>query len=254
MSEHIHLEAIIPESLHGQRLDKALVTLFPDYSRARLQQWIKSKQVHVNGACKRAKDPVVHGEQILVDAILVASEAWTAEDIALDVLYADTALIVINKPAGLVVHPGAGNQQGTLLNALLKYDPSLAQLPRAGIVHRLDKETSGIMVVARTLEAHTYLVQAIANREVKREYQAVVHGPMVAGGTVDTLMNRHPRNRTHMAVSQYNGQTSSDALSSFAAISATYTLVTAIGNRSHTSDSGTYGPYSSPHRRRPNLR
>jgi 23S rRNA pseudouridine1911/1915/1917 synthase len=190
----------IPAHLAGYRLDKALAALFPTYSRARLQQWIGAGQVLVNSIPSRNKDKVQGGEFIEITAQPEIEVAWQAEMLPLNLLYEDEDILVVNKPAGLVVHPGAGHSNNTLVNALLHHAPELAQLPRAGIIHRLDKETSGVLVVARSLVAHTQLVNSLQLREIKREYQAVVNGIMVAGGTIDAPIGRHPIHRTKMAV------------------------------------------------------
>ena len=199
-TENRQWTATVPEAAAGRRLDQVLVELFPDYSRSRLQDWIKSGQVTVNGHAPRARDKVWGGEQVALTAVETTELPWTGEDIALDVVYEDEAILVINKPAGLVVHPAAGNWAGTLVNALLHYAPELAQLPRAGIVHRLDKDTSGLLVVARTNAAHKSLVAQLQARTVKREYDAVVIGVMTAGGTVDAPIGRHLVDRKRMAV------------------------------------------------------
>ncbi len=182
------------------RLDQSLAALFPDFSRSRLQQWIKAGQVRVDGACWRTRDKVAGGEQVALEAVFDAQVACMPEAIPLDIVYRDASLLVIDKPAGLVVHPAAGHPAGTLQNALLHLDPKAAELPRAGIVHRLDKETSGLMVVARTQAAHRSLVAQIQARTVKREYLAVATGVMTAGGCVDAPVGRHPVSRKRMAV------------------------------------------------------
>jgi 23S rRNA pseudouridine1911/1915/1917 synthase len=192
--------ARVEESLAGQRLDQALAHLFADYSRSRLQQWIREGRVRVDGRVLRAKDKVSGGERIELEADVAPRDDAKAQEIPLDILYRDEALLVVDKPVGLVVHPAAGNWEGTLQNALLHADPALAQLPRAGIVHRLDKDTSGLLVVARTPAAHKHLVAALAARQVKREYRAVVTGVPTAGGTVEAPIGRHPTLRTRMAV------------------------------------------------------
>ncbi len=186
--------------LAGKRLDQVLAILFPDYSRSKLQQWIKADYVTVDGKLRRPKDKVAGGEWVQVDAHFDEQVPFQPQDITLDVVHADDDLLVINKPAGLVVHPAAGNPDGTMLNALLHLDPNLVQLPRAGIVHRLDKETSGLLVVARTLSAHKSLVDQLQERAFKREYRAIVGGVMTAGGMVDEPIGRHPTHRTKMAV------------------------------------------------------
>ena len=182
------------------RLDQALARLLPQYSRSRLQGWIDAGAVKVDGRQLRGRDKVVGGEKVLIEARVEPDRQVTAEEIPLDVVFKDRALLVINKPAGLVVHPGAGNAAHTLQNALLAFDPKLAVVPRAGIVHRLDKDTSGLLVVARTPEVHTALVAAISAREVDRHYIALCTGVMTAGGTVDEPIGRHRSLRTRMAV------------------------------------------------------
>ena len=182
------------------RLDQALARLLPQYSRSRLQGWIDTGAVKVDGRQLRGRDKVVGGEKVLIEARVEPDRQVTAEEIPLDVVFKDRALLVINKPAGLVVHPGAGNAAHTLQNALLAFDPKLAVVPRAGIVHRLDKDTSGLLVVARTPEVHTALVAAISAREVDRHYIALCTGVMTAGGTVDEPIGRHRSLRTRMAV------------------------------------------------------
>lgn len=194
------LYATIPAELAGKRLDQAVATLFPDYSRSRLQTWIKAGQLRVDGATARPRDKVAGGEALVLVAEAEPDQVWQAEPLVLDVIYEDEGIIVVNKPAGLVTHPAVGNWSGTLLNALLHHAPELEALPRAGIVHRLDKETSGLLVIARTLAAHKHLVDALAQREVGREYVAVVHGLFVAGGTVDAPIGRHRIDRKRMAV------------------------------------------------------
>ncbi|HCU54321.1 MAG TPA: 23S rRNA pseudouridine(1911/1915/1917) synthase RluD [Gammaproteobacteria bacterium] len=191
----------MPEELIGQRLDQALARLLPAYSRARLQQWIQEGRVTVNNQTTRAKDRVRGGEQIEVLVPDVPAGDWQAEDIPLVIVYEDDDLLVIDKPAGLVVHPGAGNPEGTLLNALLHHVPALRRLPRAGIVHRLDKETSGLLVVAKTEMARLDLIEQLKERSLSREYMALVQGIVIAGGTVDAPIGRHALTRTRMAVS-----------------------------------------------------
>ncbi len=186
--------------LAGLRLDQALARALPQYSRARLQEWIEAGAVQVDGRRLRGRDKVLGGEKVLIEARIEASEAVSPEELPLDIVFKDRALIVLNKPAGLVVHPGAGNAAHTLQNALLAFDPKLAVVPRAGIVHRLDKDTSGLLVVARTPEVHTALVAALAEREVERHYIALCTGVMTAGGTVDEPIGRHRSIRTRMAV------------------------------------------------------
>ena len=194
------LHAEVGPELAGQRFDQALVALFPQYSRSRLAQWIKDGRARLDGKPAKPRQLVMGGERVELDAVAEAVVEMAPDAIELDVLVDDPALLIINKPVGLVVHPGAGNPRGTLQNALLHFDPRLAALPRAGIVHRLDRETSGALLVARTLQAHTKLVAALAAREIKRQYEAVVIGVLVAGGTVDAPIARHPRDRVKMAV------------------------------------------------------
>jgi 23S rRNA pseudouridine1911/1915/1917 synthase len=176
--------------------------LLPEYSRTRLKDWIDTGKVLVDGQSLKPRDRLVGGEAVQIEAELEPVDEVKSEAIALDVVYQDKHVLVINKPAGLVVHPGAGNAAGTLQNALLHFDPGLAVLPRAGIVHRLDKDTSGLMVVARTVEAHTALVRMIEAHEVERDYEAVCVGVMTAGGTVDAPIDRHRQDRLRMAVRQ----------------------------------------------------
>ncbi|MBI1422798.1 MAG: 23S rRNA pseudouridine(1911/1915/1917) synthase RluD [Gammaproteobacteria bacterium] len=200
MTASTALSADIPIELDGKRLDQALAVLFQDYSRSRLQQWIREGQVQVDGRVIRPKDKVFAGEHVTVQASLEAEGDWEAQAIPLDIVYEDDNLLVINKPAGLVVHPAAGNYSGTMLNALLHHVPQLEQLPRAGIIHRLDKETSGLLVVAKDLRTHKELVAQLQAREFEREYLAVVISVMTAGGTVDAPIGRHPVQRKRMAV------------------------------------------------------
>ena len=191
---------VVPGSAAGRRFDAVLAELFPEYSRTRLSEWIKAGNVLLDGAQVRGRDPVRGGEVASLSVVLDTQTHSLPEDIPLDVLYEDAEVFVLNKPAGLVVHPGAGNSTGTLVNGLLFRDPSLALLPRAGIVHRLDKDTSGVMVVARTLPAHTALVEQLSSREVHRQYLAIVVGSMVSGGTVNAPIDRHSRDRIRMSV------------------------------------------------------
>jgi 23S rRNA pseudouridine1911/1915/1917 synthase len=194
------LEATIPEHLAGRRFDQALAELFPDFSRSRLTAWIKSGSARLDGEAAAPRQIVRGGEAVALDVVMEREIGAQAEDIPLDIRYEDTDLIVVNKPPGLVVHPGAGNPAGTLQNALLHHDPKLAEIPRGGIVHRLDKDTSGLMVVARTLRAHTSLVEQLSERDVHRQYAAIVYGAMVAGGRVDEPIGRHSHDRLKQAV------------------------------------------------------
>jgi len=182
------------------RLDQALAEVLPDYSRNRLQQWLKAGQLRVDGCIRRPRDPVIGGEAVSGEWAREAETRVVAQDLPLDLCYQDADLLVINKPVGLVAHPAAGNRDGTLVNALLHHFPELTTLPRAGLVHRLDKNTSGLLVVARSLRAHTTLVEQLQARRIEREYLAVVNGLLVAGGTVDAPVGRHPVDRQRMAV------------------------------------------------------
>ncbi|MGF6534891.1 MULTISPECIES: RluA family pseudouridine synthase [Paraburkholderia] len=192
----------VPDELAGERLDKVLAKVFPEFSRNRLQSWIEAERVLVDGEPAKIRKPVPLGAQIeLVPDLLPEQLAFTPEPVPLDVVYEDDTLVVINKAAGMVVHPAAGNWSGTILNGLLhRYGEAASGLPRAGIVHRLDKETSGLMVVARTLEAQTDLVRQLQARTVKRRYLALVWGNMPDEGTIDAPIGRDPRERTRMAV------------------------------------------------------
>jgi 23S rRNA pseudouridine1911/1915/1917 synthase len=191
----------VPAACAGLRLDQALATLLPAYSRNRLAQWVRAGRVTLDGRAAMPRQKVSAGGEILVSpAPDPAASAHHPENIALDVAFEDDTLLVVNKPAGLVVHPGSGNWRGTLLNALLAHSPGLAGIPRAGIVHRLDKDTSGLLVVAKTLEAQTDLVRQLQARTVGREYLAVVHGDVARDGTMDAPVGRHPVKRTRMAV------------------------------------------------------
>ena len=195
------LELTLPEECAGQRLDQALSHLLPQYSRSRLARWINSRQIEIDGSPALPKSKVRGGEKVrITPAPDPAAAAALPEPIALDVVHEDAHILVLNKPAGLVVHPGSGNWSGTLLNALLQYAPASAAVPRAGIVHRLDKDTSGLMVVAKTLEAQTSLVRQLQARTVKREYLALVHGAVERAGRVEAPIGRHPAQRTRMAV------------------------------------------------------
>lgn len=190
----------IDGELAGLRLDQALARALPQYSRARLQSWIEAGAVRIDGQVPRARDKVHGGERVRIEARLEPETQVPAEALPVDVIHKDRGIFVINKPAGLVVHPGAGNASRTLQNALLALDPKLAVVPRAGLVHRLDKDTSGLMVVARTPEAHAALVAALAEREIERAYLAICLGVMTGGGTVDEPIGRHRTQRTRMAV------------------------------------------------------
>lgn len=199
MNEITHREEV-PRNLAGQRLDRALAEMFPDYSRSRLSQWIKAGDVLLDGVRGVPRQRVQGGEKVDIRAELKPEVSMHPQAMDLDIRYEDDDILVLVKPAGLVVHPGAGNPDGTLLNGLLDHDPSLVNLPRAGIVHRLDKDTSGLMVVARSLAAHTALVAMLSRHDVQRQYEAVIKGALIAGGSVDEPLGRHPRDRLRQAV------------------------------------------------------
>jgi 23S rRNA pseudouridine1911/1915/1917 synthase len=196
------LTADVPYEMAGMRLDQVLAELFSDYSRSKLQSWIKAGRVHVDGLQLKPKDKLEGGEVITMDAEAEKVVISEAEEIPLDIIHEDKSLLIINKPAGLVVHPAVGNWSGTLLNALLNHDKNLVILPRAGIVHRLDKETSGLLMIAKTLQAHNSLTQQLQDREITREYLAICKGRMTAGGTVDEPIARHPTDRKRYAVKE----------------------------------------------------
>lgn len=190
----------IPDDLAGKRLDQVLARLLPDYSRSRLKQWILDGQVTLDGQAGSPRTKVQAGQQAVVRAVAEVIETSLPEAIELNVVYEDDDVLVINKPPGLVVHPGAGNPMGTLMNGLLNHAPELAKIPRSGILHRLDKDTSGLLLVAKTLPAHTHLVRDLQERAITREYRAVCAGKVTAGGHVDAPIGRHPTQRTKMAV------------------------------------------------------
>jgi 23S rRNA pseudouridine1911/1915/1917 synthase len=195
------IELTVPDECAGMRLDQTLAILLPDFSRSRLSLWVRRNQVTLDGAPAIPRKKVWGGEKISVQPEPDPRQtAFSAQDIPIDVVYEDDDLMVVNKPAGLVVHPGSGNWEGTLLNALLQHAPALQHLPRAGIVHRLDKETSGLLVVAKTLVSQTDLVRQLQARSVTREYCAIVHGTVARDGKVDAPIARHPVHRTRMAI------------------------------------------------------
>ncbi len=201
MTARLSLSAEVPESLSGSRFDQIAASLFPDYSRGRLQTWIKEGCLQVDGKQKKPRDKLYAGDRLNLEAQLeVDDNSFVAEPLTLDIVYEDDDLIIINKPVNTVVHPAAGNRSGTLMNGLLHYCPQLSSLPRAGIVHRLDKDTTGLMVVAKTLKAHHNLVKQLQRRDVEREYEAVVNGVMTGGGKVDLPIGRHQVNRQKRAV------------------------------------------------------
>lgn len=192
---------VVPDDYGGLRLDQALVKFFPEYSRSRLQEWITLQQVKVDGEFATTKQKVWGGEKLeVMPQTHPTEQPYLAENIALDIVYEDDTLLVINKPVGLVVHPGSGNWEGTLLNALLHHASQLEAVPRAGIVHRLDKDTSGLLVVAKTITAQTALVRQLESRSVHREYLALVHGEIKRAASVDAPIGRHPTQRVKMAV------------------------------------------------------
>lgn len=201
------LTLTISNDFAGMRLDAALAQLLPDYSRSRLATWIKDGNITLNGQLTTPKMKIIGGEQIQIQIQPDAQTlAFIPETMDLNILYEDDSIIILNKPAGLVVHPAAGNWHGTLLNGLLAYYPALTHIPRAGIVHRLDKETSGLMVIAKTLAAQNNLVQQLQQRSVKRIYRAVVNGIVPFDGKIETLIGRDPHNRLKMAVVQFGGK------------------------------------------------
>ena len=199
-SENDIREFNVSDDAYGQRLDQVVVDFLPDFSRSRIQKWIKQGKVLLNQKPSKAKVKLKGGEHIRIIIEQEEQGEWLAEDIALDIVYEDESLLVINKPVNMVVHPAVGNYSGTMLNALLFHCPELINVPRAGIVHRLDKDTSGLLVVAKTLTAQTKLVKQLQNRAFEREYEAIVMGEMTGGGTVDAPIGRHPTHRVKMAV------------------------------------------------------
>lgn len=199
------LTAEVPFEMAGMRLDQVLAELFTDYSRSKLQTWVKAGRVQVNGLALKPKDKLDGGELITLDAEAEVVITAEPEAIPLEIVFEDESLLIVNKPAGLVVHPAVGNWNGTLLNALLNHDPSLETLPRAGIVHRIDKETSGLLMIAKTLQAHNSLTEQLQDRDITREYLAITRGRMTAGGTIDEPIGRHPTDRKRYAVRE-NGK------------------------------------------------
>jgi 23S rRNA pseudouridine1911/1915/1917 synthase len=201
MAEIIQHKDIVPESCLGKRFDQTIAEMFPEYSRSRLKEWILAGHVKVNGdVLIKAREKMYGGETISIETQVEAEERFKSQNIPLNIVYEDDDILVINKPAGLVVHPGAGNPDGTVLNALLHHCPQVDVVPRAGIVHRLDKDTTGLMVVAKTIAAQTNLVESLQAREITREYEAIASGVMTAGGIVDEPIGRHSTKRTHMAI------------------------------------------------------
>ncbi|MEZ5454337.1 MAG: 23S rRNA pseudouridine(1911/1915/1917) synthase RluD [Thiothrix sp.] len=200
MLQNQQIISTVPPEMGGQRLDQVVASLCPQFSRSQLQKWIKAGNILVDDKVLKPKERLTGGEAIIINAVQEAQTEFEPEAIPLDIIYEDDAIMIINKPVGLVVHPGAGNWSGTLVNALLYYNPSLEMLPRAGIVHRLDKDTSGLMVVAKTLEAHAKLVELLQERDVSREYLALVSGQVVAGSTIEGNIGRHHLDRKKQAV------------------------------------------------------
>lgn len=205
MNESVSRQTTVPAEFAGQRLDRALAEIWSDYSRSRIRQWIESGELTVDGAVVAPRLKLKGGETIAIDAELKPVLELAPEPIPIDVVHEDADLVVVDKPAGLVVHPGAGNPSGTLLNALLHLDPSLARVPRAGLVHRLDKDTSGLLVVARNLTSQQKLAEMIEQRQVTRVYEAVCQTALTGGGVIDAPIDRNPRDRTRMAVRE-NGR------------------------------------------------
>lgn len=204
--EHVSRKAIVPADSAGARLDQVAARLLPEFSRTRLQQWIRAGRLRVNGESRSARSPVAAGDTLELDAEIREETSWRATPMALSILHEDESILVLDKPVGLVVHPAAGHADDTLLNGLLAHCPALEKLPRAGIVHRLDRDTSGVLVVAKTLQAQTVLGAAIQARTVSREYRALVNGVVISGATIDRHIGRHPRDRQRMAVLDVGGR------------------------------------------------
>ncbi|MFT4862465.1 MAG: 23S rRNA pseudouridine1911/1915/1917 synthase [Pseudohongiellaceae bacterium] len=200
MTTQISLSASVPDTLAGNRLDQIAAQLFPDYSRSRLQTWIKEGSLLVNSQPLRPRDRLDEGDLLEINATMPTNERWAAEELPVEIVFEDEDLVIINKAAGVVVHPAAGNREGTLLNGLLSKIPQLEELPRAGIIHRLDKDTTGLLIVAKNLIAHTRLVAMLQLRNISREYQAVVQGIFTGGGRIEQPLGRHPINRKKRAV------------------------------------------------------
>jgi 23S rRNA pseudouridine1911/1915/1917 synthase len=204
MTYQKHIVAV-PDELAGLRLDQALAQMFPDYSRSRLKEWLLAGAIRVDGGPKRPRDTVLGGELVEFEPQAEAEVRVEPEPMSLAVVYEDSEVLVVDKPAGLVVHPGAGNPRGTLINGLLHHAPRLVEIPRAGLIHRIDKDTTGLLLVAKTLPAHTALVRQLADRAITREYLAVCNGVLTGGGTIDEPLGRHPVDRKRMSVQQ-NGR------------------------------------------------
>jgi 23S rRNA pseudouridine1911/1915/1917 synthase len=206
MSDVEIFEYTVPETCFNQRVDKILGELCSEYSRSQLQKWLKAGDILVNGKVLPAKEKLKGGEHIIIRTTPIQRSDFEPENITLDIRYEDEYLLIINKPAGLVVHPAAGNWSGTLMNGLLAHNDTQNELPRAGIVHRLDKDTTGLMMVAKDLRAHHALVEALQEREISREYQALCCGELIAGSTIEGFIGRHPRERKKMAVLNDGGK------------------------------------------------
>lgn len=201
------IEGVIAPEWCGLRMDKALALLFPQYSRAQLTQWLKEERLSVSGGSYKPKDKVKGGERVTLKTTSEKNRSLLMpQDLPLEIIYEDEACIVVNKPAGLIVHPGAGNFENTLVNALIYHHPPLLQLPRAGLIHRLDKDTTGLLIIAKTEEAHTSLIRQMQARTIQRHYLALVYGHMISGGRIETGYGRDPRNRLKMAVTQQEKQ------------------------------------------------
>jgi len=206
MSQQLHLSADVTDEQLGFRLDQALASLFSDYSRSRIKEWVLADMVKVDGQLvNKPREKVYTGQTLEVNAVLEDEVVFKPQNITLDIVFEDEHILVINKPAGLVVHPGAGNPDGTVLNALLHHYPDIVEVPRAGIVHRLDKDTTGLMVVAKTVPAQTHLVTSLQAHEFTREYEAVAMGCFTAGGRVEAAIGRDRVNRVKMAVATTGG-------------------------------------------------
>lgn len=207
MSQQLQLSAEVTDQQLGFRLDQALASLFPDYSRTRIKEWILADMVKIDGeVVARPREKVYTGQLVDVNAVLEDEVVFKPQNIKLDIVFEDEHILVINKPAGLVVHPGAGNPDGTVLNALLHHYPEIVEVPRAGIVHRLDKDTTGLMVVAKTIPAQTHLVTSLQAREITREYEAIAMGCFTAGGRVEAAIGRDKVHRVKMAVNPTGGK------------------------------------------------
>lgn len=205
MNSESDIHLIVPDNMLGERLDIVVAQLCPQFSRSQLQKWIKSGDVLVNSKKAKTRDKLFGAEEIIISPVVSEQTHDLPEAIDLNIVFEDDHMMVINKPAGLVVHPGAGNLTGTLVNGLLAHNIDLKNLPRAGIVHRLDKDTTGLMMIAKTLESYTDLVNQLQAREVKREYLALVVGDVIAGATIEANIGRHARDRKRMAVKEMGG-------------------------------------------------